>query len=690
MTFRLPPPPLAQKIDHTHMLHGKSRQDPYHWLRNQTYPKPVEDKAILDYLNQENSYTQAAFDGWEKDIETIFEEQKGRIKQDDSSPPYQDGEYWYYRRFEAGAQYPLICRKRGSLNAPEEVILDIPQLASGHEYFKVSTVSVSNNHRYVAYAIDINGSERFTLYFKDLTNPKATFSHIDNVMGNAIWSANDDYVFYAPIEETWRTEKVYRHALGGDPKKDVLVFHEKDRTFQLNIAETQDRSHVLIVSHGHEENEINLIPTTDPIAQPVCFRPRQNRVEYNLEHWGNNWAMVIHDDQHLNGRLVFINDKDTTRLEEEVLPHNENFYITGLLAFSKHLIIEGREAGLPVIYVMDPNRDIKKVPFKEAAYDVSLATNATYDTAILRVAYSSLATPTSVIDINLNTFVFDVKKVQEIPSGFNPSDYVVERHMAKSHDGVEVPISLVYKKGIKMPAPLLLYGYGSYGFSMPVSFKESRFSLIDRGVIYAIAHIRGGSEMSKKWYEDGKYLKKKNTFLDFISAAQYLIAEELTTKGKIGIWGGSAGGMLIGASINMAPDLFGAAIADVPFVDVMTTMLDTSLPLTEPELKEWGNPNDPKYYDYMLSYSPYDNVTDQTYPHLFVNAGLNDPRVTYWEPAKWVAKLRDVKTRTQDGHMLFLKTEMGMGHSGASGRFDYLKEIAQMQVFILKALGVDF
>jgi oligopeptidase B len=566
--------------------------------------------------------------------------------------------------------------------------LDIPHLAEGHEYYQVSTIRFSNNHRFIAYAVDTNGSERFTLHFKDLMNPQATFPQIENVMADVVWSANDDYVFYTPIEETWRTEKVYRHSFGGDPLKDTLVFHEKDRTFQLSLCETQDRSHVLIVSHGHEENEINLIPTTDPLAAPFCFKPRQPRVEYSLERWKGQWVAVIHDDHHFNGRLMVVSDSDLTDMRE-VLPHNKRFYHTELLAFSNHLIIKGREDGLPAIYMMNPHREMSKIPFKEAAYDVTISTNALYDTSTLRVAYSSLATPASVIDIDLDTFEFDVKKVQEIPSGFTPSEYAVERHMATSHDGTHVPISLVYKKDTVMPAPLVLYGYGSYGFSMPVSFHEGRFSLIDRGVIYAIAHVRGGSEMGKKWYEDGKYLKKKNTFLDFISAARYLIDQGLTTRGKIVIWGGSAGGMLIGSVINMAPELFGAAIADVPFVDVMTTMLDTTLPLTEPELKEWGNPHDPEYYEYMLSYSPYDNVTDQAYPHLFVNAGLNDPRVTYWEPAKWVAKLRDVKMRTQDGNMLFLKTEMGKGHSGSSGRFDYLKELAQMQVFMLKALGVN-
>jgi oligopeptidase B len=688
MLSKLPPPLSAQKIDHTHTLHGHSRQDPYHWLRNPVHPKPVKDKNILEYLNNENAYTDAAFSQWEGDIETIFKELKGRIKQDDSSEPYQDGDYWYYTRFDSGAQYPIYCRKKGHLDAAEEIILDIPHLAKGHDYYQVSTICFSNNHRYVAYAVDTNGSERFTLYFKDLMNPNATFPQIENIMGEVIWSANDDFVFYTPIEETWRTEKVYRHPLGGDSKNDTLVFHEQDRTFQLNLSQTQDRSHVLILSQGHEENEINLISTTNPLAEPFCFKPRKRRVEYDLEHWGNHWVSVIHDDQHLNGRLVLTSDTDSTD-SQEVLPHNERFYHTQLLAFSKHLVITGREDGLPVIYIMDPHGGMKKIPFKEAAYDVSIRANAMYDTSTLRVAYSSLATPASVIDIDLNTFEFDVKKTQEIPSGFNPTDYVVERHMATSHDGTHVPISLIYKKGIHMPAPLVLYGYGSYGYSMPVSFRESRFSLIDRGVIYAISHVRGGSEMGKKWYEDGKYLKKKNTFLDFISTAHHLINQGLTAKGKIGIWGGSAGGMLIGATINMAPELFGAAIADVPFVDVMTTMLDTTLPLTEPELKEWGNPNDPEYYHYMLSYSPYDNVTDQAYPHMFVNAGLTDPRVTYWEPAKWVAKLRDVKTRTQDEHMLFLKTEMGKGHFGASGRFDSLKEIAQMQVFILKALGVN-
>jgi oligopeptidase B len=684
----LPNPPLAEQIPYAHKAHGHERSDPYAWLRNATYPEPVTDPKILAYIEAENAYTAVYEKTLEPLTQTIFEELKGRMKENDASVPYQDGAYWYYSRFEAGSQYPLYCRKKGTLDAPEEIILDVPALAQGHDYYKVGALSLNPDHRLLAYSVDTNGSERFTLFIKDLTDASATFETIPHIMGGAVWDKTGQHIFYTHVDENWRYNKVFRHVLGQSADQDTLIYEESDIGYFVSVSETQDGNYILINSHGHEENEIYAINSAHPLDTPQRLRRRQNRVEYDVEHWQGTWVTVINDTGP-NGRLIQIPighfDQAT-----ELLTHSAERYLMGVVAFKDRLVLTGREAGLPAIFTYTPAAGISKLTFEDAAYEVALGTNAQYDTQTLRLGYSAMGKPLRVMDYDFASGTYAVKKIQEIPSGFDPDLYVTERLLATARDGVQVPISLIYRKGLreKGPAPLLLYGYGSYGYSMPASFSSSRFSLIDRGVIYAIAHIRGGSEMGKEWYENGKFLNKKNTFNDFVDAAKHLIQTGHTQAGKIAIWGGSAGGLLMGASLNQAPELYASVIAEVPFVDTLTTMLDTSLPLTVPEYKEWGNPQEKIYYDDILSYSPYDNVVARHYPAIFAHAGLNDPRVTYWEAAKWVAKLRAAKAEAGCEALLLLKTDMDKGHGAASGRYDSLRELAEKQAFVLDCFGM--
>ncbi len=683
-----PQPPMADAVTFSHETHGHKRSDPYAWLRNPGYPEPVDDPKIMAYLEAENAYTKAYEDTLVPLTQTIFEELKGRMKENDASAPYQDGPYWYYSKFEEGSQYPIYCRKKGTLAAPEEIILNVPTLAQGHDYFKVGDLSISSDHRLLAYSVDTNGSERFTLFIHDLSNPQAIFETIPNVFGSVVWDHSSQYIFYTYVDDSWRYNKIYRHVLGQKADQDTLVYEEQDIGYFVSVSQTQDERYILINSHGHEENEIYALPKATPLAPLTLLRKRQPKVEYDVDHWNNGWVGVINDTGP-NGRLIQTS-ADHFDQDHELVAHSNERYLVGVVAFKDRLVLTGREAGLPAVFTYTDQTGLQKLTFEDAAYEVALGTNAQYEASTLRLGYSAMGKPLRVMDYDFTSQTYDVKKIQEIPSGFDPNLYVTERVFSTSRDGTKVPISLIYRKGARDhgPAPLLLYGYGSYGYSMPASFSSSRLSLLDRGVIYAIAHIRGGSEMGKKWYEDGKFLNKKNTFNDFVDVAHHLIHMGYTQAGKIAIWGGSAGGLLMGAAVNQAPELYASVIAEVPFVDTLTTMLDTSLPLTVPEYKEWGNPQEKEYYEYILSYSPYDNVVACQYPAIFAHGGLNDPRVTYWESAKWVAKLRAAKKQAGCNSLLLLKTDMGKGHGGASGRYDSLQELAEKYTFVLDQFGM--
>ena len=681
-------PPRAEQKAYVHHAHGHERSDPYAWLRNGAYPAPVTDPHILGYIEAENAYTAAYEKKLEPQIEALFKELKGRVKENDASVPYEDGPYWYYTRYETGSQYPLYCRKRGSLEAPEEILLDVAALAKGKDYYKVGTLSLSPDHRLLAYSVDTNGSERFTLFIKDLQDTSVTFETIPNVFGSAVWDQAGKHLFYTHVDESWHYNKVYRHVLGQPATQDVLIYEEPESGYFVSVRKTQDENYILIHSGGHEENEIHAWPAAAPLERPQLLRKREAHVEYEVDHWQGTWVAVL-NDVGPNGRLIQAPVGDFAQ-GTELLAHSPERYLTGVLALKDRLVLTGREKGLPALFLYTPQGGLEPLTFEDAAYEVTLGTNAQYDTPTLRLEYSALGKPLRVMDYDFKGKTYVVKKIQEIPSGFDPDLYVTERLFAPARDGVPVPISLLYRKGLreKGPAPLVLYGYGSYGYSMPANFSASRLSLLDRGIIYAIAHVRGGCEMGKQWYEDGKFLKKKNTFNDFVDVARHLVDTGHTQAGKILIWGGSAGGLLVGASLNQAPELYGGVIADVPFVDTLTTMLDTSLPLTVPEYKEWGNPQERDYYDYMLSYSPYDNIAARSYPPIFAHAGLNDPRVTYWEAAKWVARLRAAKEEAGCNSLLLLKTDMGKGHGAASGRYDSLRELAEKQAFILDCFGL--
>jgi oligopeptidase B len=682
-----PKPPVAAIRPHSFTMHGITIEDPWAWLKDPSYPD-VKDKDVLAYLEAENAYFEAMVAPHKPLTDRLYEEMKGRIKEDDASVPQKDGDWLYWTAYETGGQYRKWWRKPVA-GGPDELLLDEPALAEGKEYFRLGAFSVSNDGKLLAYAIDDNGSERFTIRVKNLATGEHLPDTIPGMLSEIVWTADDSAFFYGLANEQWRTDNARLHKLGTDPAADVELYHEHDEGFRVGVSETSDRQWIVIAAGDHVTSEVYLLPASDPMARPICVAPRKTGREYDVETHGD--TLYIHtNDTDPMWRLVTAPIADPEKWSELIAP-SKHFYMTGVECYRDYFVVEGREDGLDQIWIhrYDPTIAPQRITFPEASYTAGLGDNPEYDMPVIRLGYESMVTPGTVYDYDVATGEMTTLKVQEIPSGYDADKYDTERLKIKARDGTEVPVSIVYPKDFPKDGsrPLFLYAYGAYGYAIPPGFSTGRLSLLDRGFAYAIAHIRGGDDLGQQWYHDGKLEKRSNTFNDFVDVANALVADGWTSAGKIAIAGRSAGGELMGAVVNSDPDLWGAVIADVPFVDVLNTMLDDSLPLTPGEWPEWGNPiEDKAAFELIRSYSPYDNVTAQAYPPMFISGGLNDPRVTYWEPAKWAAKLRATKT---DDNLLLLKTNMGAGHGGKSGRFDSLYEGAEEHCFVLWQLGVE-
>ena len=675
--------PLVKAVPKELKKHSHVRVDNYYWLRER------EDPEVMDFLKGENEYTKAVMAHTEDLEKTLFQEIKGRIKQTDMSVPYRLDDYFYYSRYEEGKEYPIYARKKGSLDAPKEIIIDANVLAEGHEFFSVDTRSVSFNQDILAYAVDTKGRRIYTVHFKNLNTGELLKDIVTDVTGNMDWANDNKTLFYSKQDPTTlRSYQIFRHVLGTESSEDQLVYEETDDTFSIFVFRTKSKKYMMIVSTQTLSHEYRYLDANDPNGDFTVFLSREREHEYQIDHFQDKF-FIRTNDQAKNFRLMATPIEKTGKEHwHEVIPHRNDVFLENFEIFKEHLVLEERKGGLIQIRVIPwAGSGEHSLEFDEPAYHAHISINLEFDTPILRFGYTSMTTPNSIYDYNMVTRDRVRLKQEEILGGFDSQNYITERLHARAEDGTEIPISIVYRKGYKKDgqSPLVLYGYGSYGLSMDASFNSPRLSLIDRGFSFAIAHIRGGEEFGRQWYEDGKLLKKKNSFTDFIACGDYLVREGYTSRDKMYAMGGSAGGLLMGAVINMRPDLFRGVVAQVPFVDVITTMLDETIPLTTSEYDEWGDPNKKEYYDYMLSYSPYDNVEAKQYPNLLVTTGLNDSQVQYWEPAKWVAKLRAMKT---DLNQLLLKTNMDAGHGGASGRFKRFGEIAFHYTFILDLAGI--
>ncbi|MGQ9852904.1 MAG: S9 family peptidase [Candidatus Oleimicrobiaceae bacterium] len=676
-------PPHAEKIPTTLVTHGHTRVDNYYWLNKRDDPK------VLAYLEAENRYLEAALAHTQKLQARLYKEIVGRIKQTDMSVPYLDNGYFYYTRFEQGKEYPIYARKHGQLSAPEEVMLDVNMLAAGHRFCSVTGVTVSPDNRWVAFGLDTVSRRRYAIHFKDLTTGKTLPESIPNTTGAAVWANDNKTVFYVRKDTTTlRPERVFRHVIGTDPAEDVEVYHEKDSTFSVYAQKSKSREFIFLVCTSTLSSEVRFLDADQPSGTFALIQPRERNHEYSVAHVGDKFYIVT-NYQAKNFRLMETDVRAPDKTHwREVIPHRDDVLLEDIEVFTDYLVVSERKRGLRQLRIINQaDKSEHYLDFGEETYFAVPTDNHELDTHVLRYSYTSLTTPLTVYDYDMVTREKTLLKRQEVLGGFRQDDYHTERLYAPAADGTLIPISLVYRKEVHKDGshPLLLYGYGSYGASMEATFSSPVLSLLDRGFIYAIAHVRGGSEMGRQWYEDGKLLKKKNTFTDFIACAEYLVREKYTSPDRLFARGGSAGGLLMGAVVNMRPDLFKGVIANVPWVDVVTTMLDESIPLTTSEYDEWGNPHLKEYYDYMLSYSPYDNVTAQNYPALFVTTGLHDSQVQYFEPAKWVAKLRELKT---DNNLLVLHTDMHSGHGGASGRFERFKRTAMEYAFLLDQVGI--
>ena len=676
-------PPVAARKPSSVTHHGITVADDYAWLRDPGYPE-VNDKEVLEHLAAENAWFEARMAPHKDTVEALFKEMRARIKEADKSVPQKDGDYLYWIEYEEGAEYKKWWRKPVK-GGPDELILDEPTLAEGKEYFRLGAISVSKDGRLLAYSVDDNGSERFTAKVKDLTSGEHLPDEIPGTLSSLVWVAGDRGFVYSLANEQWRTDNARLHWLGKPTEQDVELYHEDDEGFRVSSSLSANENWVIVSSGDHETSEARLIPADDPLAEPVVVRPREKGVEYDVDE--RDGTLYVHtNDTHENFRLATA-PLDRPAEWTTLIEGSGQFYLTGFELFRDFYVIEGRLGGLDRIeirYYDDPAR-IEPVEFPEASYTASLGNNPEYEQTVLRMSYESMVSPASTYDYDVHTRGLTLLKVQEIPSGYDKSLYVTERLEITARDGTPIPVSIMYRKDRKSPGPLHLYGYGAYGIAIPPGFSITRLSLVDRGFAFAIAHIRGGDDLGRAWYKAGKLEKRTNTFTDFVDVAKGLIAASLTETGRISISGGSAGGELMGAVMNSDPELWGAVVAHVPFVDVLATMLDASLPLTPGEWPEWGNPiEDKAAFELIRSYSPYDNVRAQAYPPILVTAGLNDPRVTYWEPAKWVARLRELKT---DENELLLKTNMGAGHGGKSGRFESLRETAEEYAFILWQMG---
>ena len=676
-------PPIAAIKPHEMTIHGHTRTDNYFWLKERENPE------VITYLEEENAYTESVMADTKQFQEDLYKEMRGRIKEDDSSVPYKDNGYYYYTRYEEGKEYKLHCRKKGSLDAPEEVFINENELAEGHDYFALGGIQISDDNKIAAFGIDTVSRRIYTIHFKNLETGEMYYETIANCAAGGAWAKDNKTYFYIGKDiETLRTNRILRHELGSDVHADVEVFKEEDETFSCYAWRTKSKDLIMIGSFQTVSSEYRMLDAANPTGEFTLIQPRERDHEYNVEHFKDKLYIVTNWEAQ-NFRLMETTiNKPGKENWKEVIAHRKETLLEGIELFKNFLVVEERTGGLAQLRIMNHQTGKEHyLDFGEAAYTSYLTNNKDFDTDLLRYGYSSLTTPWSTLDYNMRTQKKTLLKEQEVIGDFDRNNYETERVWVTATDGTQVPMSIVYRKGLKKDGsnPTLLYAYGSYGATMDPYFSSIRLSLLDRGFVYALAHIRGGQEMGRQWYDDGKLLKKKNTFTDFINCGEYLIENNYTSNETLFAMGGSAGGLLMGAVVNMRPDLWKGVVAQVAFVDVITTMLDETIPLTTGEYDEWGNPNVKEYYDYILSYSPYDNVKAQDYPNMLITTGLHDSQVQYWEPAKWVAKLRVNKT---DDNLLLFKTNMEAGHGGASGRFEALKETALEYAFMFKLVGI--
>lgn len=684
-------PPIAEKKADT--LTG-NRIDNYYWMKLSDEQKNAEQKdeqtqKVVGYLTAENDYLKASLKHTEPLQEKIYNEIIGRIKQTDESVPYKDNGYWYYSRYEQGQEYPIYCRKKETLEAAEEILLNVNEMAKGHSYYSITGLSVSEDNNLLAYAEDSVSRRRYTVYVKDLRTGKLVEEPVPNTEGQVTWANDNKTYFYTRKDSvTLRSRWIIRHKVGITYKNDPVVSEEADETFYTGIYKTKSKKYLVIWAGSTLTNHYQILDANTPEGIFKEFTPRERGLEYSIDHYGDKFYVVTNLDAQ-NFRLMETPIAKTAKTNwKEKIAHRKDTLLQGIEIFKDYMVLSERANANTLMRVIDQKTGKKHyLDFGEQAYTTYPSINIDFDTELLRYGYTSMATPSSTYDYNMRTRERKLLKQQEVVGGHNPADFITERQWATADDGTLIPMSIVYKKGIEKNGnnPTLLYGYGSYGSSMSPTFSSTRLSLLNRGFVYAIAHIRGGQEMGRQWYEDGKMFKKKNTFTDFIDCAEFLIAEKYTTPEKLFASGGSAGGLLMGAVVNMRPELFKGVIAAVPFVDVVTTMLDESIPLTTGEFDEWGNPKNPESYMYMLEYSPYDQVKPQNYPNMLVTTGFHDSQVQYWEPAKWVAKLRELKT---DNNKLLLRTNMETGHGGTTGRFKVYRETAQEYAFLIDLAGI--
>ena len=680
--------PKINKILNTIKIHNEELIDNYSWIKQKDWKEVILNPNKLNaqvkkYLDEENLFKENQLKDI-KDIEKkLFEELKSKIKNEDNSVPKKDGDYFYGYKYNKNSEYPIYYRKNIIKNS-EKIILDCEKKSKTHTYFNVASISHSHNHKSVAYNIDTNGSEYFSIFVEDIDKKEILSPEIKNTTGDIIWSLDNNYIFYVGLDQNHRPTKVFKHKIGSDVSKDLLIYEEKDPSFFCSINLSKTKKYLFIRTADHETSEYLFINLQLNETTPVLFKKRIKKIEYDLEHYEKFFLISTNIDEAKNFKIMISHEESYQKWEEFIAYEKDNLILDFILLKDWLVRLERTEGSENIIILNLNNKDQHKISFDEEAYNLSLDHGYEYETDTFRYSYSSPTTPKSIFDYDCKLKKQELKKTQEVPSGHNKDDYICKKIFATAHDNEKIPITILYKKGVKLDSNnyLLLYGYGSYGISIPSNFSTNRLSLVDRGIIYAIAHIRGGKEKGYEWYENGKLLNKKNTFLDFISCAKKLCEDKYTSPKKIIAQGGSAGGLLMGYIANESPDLFLGIIAQVPFVDICNTMLDEDLPLTVTEIPEWGDiKNDKKSFLYVKSYSPYDNVKKQNYPHMLVTGGISDPRVTYWEMTKWVAKLRENKT---DNNLLLLHMNMTAGHSGASGRFDYLKEIAMEYGFVLK------
>ena len=682
--INMPEQPVAEKVEKKLVTNGHERIDNYYWLNDREKPE------VIDYLNAENAYAKAILKSTEAFQESLFEEMKSRIKKDDNSVPYKKNGYFYYTRYQKGKEYPIYCRKAESLENNEIIILDVNILAEGQSYCNVNSLDISPDNKIIAYGLDTVSRRQYNIHFLNLETGEKLVDIIKNTEGSVAWAKDNKTVFYSRKDPvTLRSYQIFKHILGTNTDDDVVVYQEDDETFDTYVYDTKDGEYIIIGSSSTMADEYRILKADNPNGEFKIFQERERGLEYGIGHYKNKFYIRTNYNA-LNFNIMYTSEEKTSKENwKDVKPYNNEVFTEGFDLLGDYLIVEQKIAGIGNLHVLNLSNDEKyDIKFDEEVFSAWISSNYDINSKLLRFAYTSLTTPTETYDFDLETQERTLLKQTEVLGDFNKENYESKRLYATAKDGTKIPLSIVYKKGTDIQSgqnPTIIYGYGSYGYSMDPYFSSIRLSLLDRGFVYAIAHIRGGQEMGRKWYEDGKLLNKKNTFTDFVDVSQYLIDEKLTSADKLFAWGGSAGGLLVGAVANMAPQLYKGIIAEVPFVDVVTTMLDESIPLTTGEFDEWGNPKDSVYYHYMLSYSPYDNVKAMDYPNMLVTTGLHDSQVQYFEPAKWVAKLRDMKT---DNNQLLFHTNMEAGHGGASGRFRALREYAMQYAFIFNLLDI--